>query len=233
MADSKIQDLTATTTPLSTDILYIVVDPGGTPLDRKVTVGNLVKVSLLQGLGTGVGTFLATPSSANLLAALTTKTGTGNAVFDTSPTLVTPIIGVATGTSITLTGRVKTTTPGSSAAPAVTFGANDQTGVYSESTDSSIDFTIGGNRRVFIAATSVGILHNSAAFEMGAGLDTKINRAAAGIVGVVNAFQFTEMTPPSAPAATKVDLYCDTSGGKTRLMALFASGAAQQVAIQP
>ena len=42
--------------------------------------------------GTGVATFLATPSSANLLAALTTSTGTGSAVFATSPTLTTPTI---------------------------------------------------------------------------------------------------------------------------------------------
>ncbi len=49
----------------------------------------------ITGLGTGVGTFLATPSSANLLSALTTKTGTGSAVFGTSPTINTPnIVGV-------------------------------------------------------------------------------------------------------------------------------------------
>ena len=44
-------------------------------------------VGSLTGLGPGVGTFLGTPSSANLLAALTTKTGTGNAVFGTAPTI--------------------------------------------------------------------------------------------------------------------------------------------------
>jgi hypothetical protein len=41
----------------------------------------------ISGLGTGIATWLATPSSANLLAALTTKTGTGNAVFGTAPTI--------------------------------------------------------------------------------------------------------------------------------------------------
>jgi hypothetical protein len=49
--------------------------------------------------GTNVATFLATPSSANLAAALTDETGTGANVFATSPTLVTPVLGVATGTS--------------------------------------------------------------------------------------------------------------------------------------
>jgi hypothetical protein len=54
----------------------------------------------VSGLGTGVATFLATPSSANLAAALTDETGTGANVFATSPTLVTPVLGVATATSI-------------------------------------------------------------------------------------------------------------------------------------
>jgi hypothetical protein len=40
----------------------------------------------VSGLASGIATFLATPSSANLLAALTTKTGTGLAVFADSPT---------------------------------------------------------------------------------------------------------------------------------------------------
>lgn len=45
MADSKLADLTATTTPATTDLAYLVVDPAGTPLDRKVTVGNLLKAN--------------------------------------------------------------------------------------------------------------------------------------------------------------------------------------------
>lgn len=41
----------------------------------------------VSGLGTNVATFLATPSSANLAAALTDETGSGAAVFGTSPTI--------------------------------------------------------------------------------------------------------------------------------------------------
>jgi len=41
----------------------------------------------ITSFGTGVATFLGTPSSANLLAALTDETGTGVAVFGTNPTL--------------------------------------------------------------------------------------------------------------------------------------------------
>ena len=41
----------------------------------------------------GIQAFLATPSSANLRTAMTDETGTGLLVFNTSPTLVTPILG--------------------------------------------------------------------------------------------------------------------------------------------
>jgi hypothetical protein len=58
-------------------------------------------VGSITGLGTGVATFLATPSSANLAAAVTDETGSGSLVFATSPTLVTPALG--TPTSVTLT----------------------------------------------------------------------------------------------------------------------------------
>ena len=43
--------------------------------------------------GTGVLTFLGTPSSSNLAAAVTDETGSGALVFATSPTLVTPVLG--------------------------------------------------------------------------------------------------------------------------------------------
>lgn len=56
----------------------------------------------LSALGAGVQTFLGTPSSANLAAAVTDETGSGALVFATSPTLVTPNIGAATGTSLAL-----------------------------------------------------------------------------------------------------------------------------------
>lgn len=55
----------------------------------------------ISGLGTGVATLLATPSSANLAAAITDETGSGSLVFATSPTLVTPALG--TPSSVTLT----------------------------------------------------------------------------------------------------------------------------------
>lgn len=46
----------------------------------------------VSGLGTGVATALGTPSSANFRSAITDETGTGVAVFNDTPTLLTPAI---------------------------------------------------------------------------------------------------------------------------------------------
>jgi len=50
----------------------------------------------ITSFGTGVATFLGTPSSANLAAAVTDETGSGLLVFATSPTLTTPVLGTPT-----------------------------------------------------------------------------------------------------------------------------------------
>jgi hypothetical protein len=44
----------------------------------------------ITSLGTGIATWLGTPSSANLAAAVTDETGSGALVFGTSPTIATP-----------------------------------------------------------------------------------------------------------------------------------------------
>jgi hypothetical protein len=75
----------------------------------------------VSGLGTGVATFLTTPSSANLRAALTDETGTGSAVFANTPTLVTPIIGAATGTSLALSTFTAVTAAAPTLASAATI----------------------------------------------------------------------------------------------------------------
>jgi hypothetical protein len=54
----------------------------------------------LTSLGTGVATFLGTPSSANLLAAITNETGTGALVFGTSPAITTSITTASTTFSL-------------------------------------------------------------------------------------------------------------------------------------
>ena len=73
----------------------------GTPSSGTLTSCTGLPVSTgISGLAANVATFLATPSSANLISAVTDETGTGALVFATSPTLVTPVLGAATATSI-------------------------------------------------------------------------------------------------------------------------------------
>jgi len=77
-----------------------------------LTAGNVTTNANLTGAVTSVGnaTSLGSFSSANLLAALTDETGTGVAVFATSPTLVTPLLGTPTsGVATNLTGLPLTT----------------------------------------------------------------------------------------------------------------------------
>ena len=60
----------------------------GTPTSGTLTNCTGLPISTgVSGLGTGVATFLATPSSANLASAVTDETGSGALVFGTSPTI--------------------------------------------------------------------------------------------------------------------------------------------------
>ena len=60
----------------------------GTPSSVTLTNASGLPISTgVSGLGTGVATFLATPTSANLAGAVTGETGTGALVFGTSATL--------------------------------------------------------------------------------------------------------------------------------------------------
>jgi hypothetical protein len=67
--------------------------------------GNLALADI-TGLGANVSTFLATPSSSNLASAVTDETGSGSLVFATSPTLVTPVLGAASATSLEVSGSI-------------------------------------------------------------------------------------------------------------------------------
>lgn len=79
-----------TCTPTSGAVVCTGSGAGGTPagatndLQTNAGSGNFGAITP----GTGISTFLAAPSGANLLAALTTKTGTGLPAFATNPTLI-------------------------------------------------------------------------------------------------------------------------------------------------
>ena len=131
----------------------------------------------LTSLGSGVATFLGTPSSANLAAAVSDETGSGALVFATSPSLVTPILGTPqSGTLTSCTGLPISTgvsglgtgvatalavNVGSAGAPVVNGGA---LGVPSSGTVTNltgtasinINGTVGATTPSTVAATTIG-----------------------------------------------------------------------------
>lgn len=78
---------TLTSPTLTTPVL-------GTPSSGTLTSCTGLPISTgVSGLGSNVATFLATPSSSNLISAVTDETGSGALVFGTSPTITTPSVG--------------------------------------------------------------------------------------------------------------------------------------------
>src|SRR3990167_790959 len=83
---TKLTALTEVADPASTDILYIVTDPGGTPVSKKVTVANLLagetvtgSLTLTGDLGVNGGDITSTATTFNLLNATVTTLNIGGA----------------------------------------------------------------------------------------------------------------------------------------------------------
>jgi hypothetical protein len=113
----------------------------GTPASGVLTNATGLPVSTgIAGLGTGVATFLATPSSANLASALTTKTGTGDNVFGTAPTLDKPVINQAD-----VTQAASATTP-----------AAGKSAIYVNSGDSKLHVVDSSGNDVAVGSGSSG-----------------------------------------------------------------------------
>lgn len=237
MADTRLVDSTVAATLKSTldgtELLRAVHDPGGTPVSRKTRVSD-VKDYILGLANTWTATQTITPAANTSALSVSGFSLTGSnaqSLLDLAGTWNTS--GTPTAIDLNITDTA------------------------SNSSSLLLNLRTGGTSRFKVSKTGVGTLAaelNCVGFNAGGGNIVTSSSAYIGIVSggffqavatnvigvwgssLTNggALAFTEMTAPSAGASNTVRLYAQDNGsGKTQLMALFASGAAQQVAIEP
>lgn len=124
----------------------------GTPTSGVLTNATGYTVANLSGAATGVLTFLATPSSANLATAITDETGSGALVFGTAPTLAKPVINGTNPTAATYAPASGSQTV------ALDCAANNMHFVTGNASGTAITFTIANatNNQPFIVSILQG-----------------------------------------------------------------------------
>jgi hypothetical protein len=104
---SALTDETGTGAAVFANSPTLVTPALGTPSAVVLTNGTGLPISTgVSGLASNVATFLATPSSANLISAVTDETGTGLLVFGTSPTFTGTVIATNVNASGTVTANL-------------------------------------------------------------------------------------------------------------------------------
>ena len=145
-------------------------------------------IGSVTGLGTGVATFLATPTSANLAAAVSDETGSGALVFATSPTLVTPVLGTPTS------GNFST---GTFTWPTFNQNTTGYAASLAGGAAGSIPYQSATNATTFLAAGTDGQI-----LSLAAGLPVWINNAVGTVTSVATAGTVNGITLTGGPITT-------------------------------
>ena len=203
IADGKTLTASNTLTFTGTDGSSVAFGTGGTVLFSGGALGTPSSGTLtnctglpvstgVSGLGTNVATFLATPSSANLAAAVTDETGSGALVFGTSPTFTTSALFPA----------------GSVSAPGIAASGDTDTGIYfpaanqvALATNGTAALTVDSSQNVSVTGT----LAMGSSFKRNRIIngDMRVDQRAAGTVTPTAGGYRVDRWETTAPAASK------------------------------
>lgn len=109
----------------------------------------------ITSFGSGVATWLGTPSSSNLASAVTDETGSGALVFANTPTLVTPVLGTPTSGTLSNCTVDGTNSVGFRTAPQTSGGSSAYTLVLTDS-GKHVIFT-GGSTATLTVPTNASV----------------------------------------------------------------------------
>lgn len=188
----------------------------GTPTSGVMTNVTGLPISTgVSGLATGIATFLATPSSANLRTAVTDETGSGALVFATSPTLVTPVLGAATATSVAASGALTSSSPSAGIGYAAGSGGTvtQATSKATAVTSNTLSGQITTSSANLLSGSIVSFTLNNSSI---AATDTVILSHVSG--GTVGQYQLN-----AAPAAGSASISLRNNGGGAEAAALVLS----------
>lgn len=183
-----------------------------------------IQLADVTDLTTSARNFLLTPSSSNLGTLVTDETGSGLLVFNNSPTLITPTLGVASATSL---NKVNITAPATSATLTIADGktltaSNSLT--FTGTDSSSVVFGSGGtvaytaNNLGAFASTTSSQLAEVISDETGSGslvfgTNPTISSGILAGTSSMNVFNTTATTVNAFGAATTLNIGQGTSMG--------------------
>lgn len=127
----------------------------GTPASVTLTNATGLPLASITGFATGIATFLATPTSANLLSAVTDETGTGALVFGTSPTFTTKL----TVPNVSATGVLTFTTNGTTFAGYADTASRWVLGPNNITPGTSVPLTVSRNTASAVSVPIQPIIH--------------------------------------------------------------------------
>lgn len=176
-----------------------------------ISTGSAFGTSIVPA--TGISTWLAIPSSANLSAAMTDETGSGSLVFSVTPTITTPIInGTSSGTGVSQTGGPGTIAQrdGSNNLTANNFLGS---GTVVTAAAGTTTLTVGSSRYQFLTGSTTQTFQLPSATTVTVGTSFWFNNNSTGTMTINNGLgSLVASVPPSGMANVVLQVAGSTAG---------------------